>query len=388
MKMNTAVLPEETQKRTSSGGLQIPPKRIRPEGASVTGDLHVVSNKPLLPPQILDEELPITPAVEALVERTRNEMKDILDGRSDRLICIVGPCSIHDPVAAIDYATRLQRETERFAADLLIVMRVYFEKPRTTVGWKGLINDPDLNDTFNVNKGLRIGRKLLLDVHEIGLPAAVEFLDTISPQYIGDVISWGAIGARTTESQVHRELASGISCPVGFKNGTTGDIQIAADAIKSASSPHHFLGVTKQGLAAIVGTSGNAYTHLILRGGSSGPNYDADSIAAAAAVCEKSGVNPRLMIDCSHGNSLKLHSNQPKVAAAVAEQIAAGNHYIIGVMIESNIKEGAQKLGANGLAGLEYGKSITDACVSFEQTIPMLETLAEAVRARRSVMQE
>jgi 3-deoxy-7-phosphoheptulonate synthase len=293
----------------------------------------------------------------------------------------VGPCSIHNTDAAMEYAGRLKKQRERLAADLLIVMRVYFEKPRTTVGWKGLINDPDLDGSFHINKGLRLARKLLLDINESGVPAATEYLDLMTPQYVSDLISWGAIGARTTESQVHRELASGLSCAVGFKNGTDGTLQIAIDAIRSASQPHHFLSLTKQGHSAIFSTAGNEDCHIILRGGRK-PNYDADSIADAAGQLDQAGLPAYLMVDFSHGNSAKEFSRQKLVAQSIAGQLADGNQHIVGAMIESNLKEGRQDIVPG--RPLEYGKSITDGCIGWDDTVGVLDELAEAVRKRRS----
>jgi 3-deoxy-7-phosphoheptulonate synthase len=299
-------------------------------------------------------------------------------------LAVVGPCSIHDPAAALEYGARLKILADELQDDVFIIMRVYFEKPRTTVGWKGLINDPNLDDSFDINQGLRVARKLLLDLANLGLPAGTEFLDTISPQFIADLIAWGAIGARTTESQVHRELASGLSMPVGFKNGTGGSIQIAIDAIQSSSCPHHFLSVTKQGVSAIVSTTGNESCHLILRGGNSGPNYDKDSISRAAKILHAHGLVDSVMVDCSHGNSLKDFRNQPRVAADLAAQIAAGSRVLTSVMIESNLVEGSQKLG-RAREDLKYGCSITDACIAWDDTVEVLKNLAAAVRSRRSV---
>lgn len=311
-------------------------------------------------------------------------------GEDDRLVVIVGPCSVHDVQSAKEYAILLAKEFERLKDDLLIVMRVYFEKPRTTIGWKGLINDPDLNGTYNINKGLKLARQLLLEISELGLPIGTEFLDTISPQYTSDLVSWGAIGARTTESQVHRELSSGLSCPIGFKNGTSGDIQIAADAIESAAGQHCFLGINEWGCASIVRTTGNSACHVILRGGSDGPNYSAEHVAKACAKLEKSKLRPSLMIDCSHGNSSKQHKNQPIVAQNIAEQLIGGSKSVFGVMIESNIIEGNQKLnpGVTDPKTLTYGQSVTDACINWESTVQVLDTLANSVRARRASAQK
>lgn len=343
-----------------------------------TDDVHIRGLRTLISPAVLIEELPVSESAAALIKSTRSSAEDIIGGRDDRIIVVVGPCSIHDPEAAVDYAERLVALKESLADDLLIIMRVYFEKPRTTVGWKGLINDPDINGSFDINRGLHIARGLLSRLSDIGMPVGCEFLDTISPQFVADFVSWGAIGARTTESQVHRELASGLSMPVGFKNGTAGSIGIAVDAIVAASQSHHFLSVTKQGISAIVETEGNKYCHLILRGSNNGPNYDAASVAAAAKRLRKHDLHHRIMIDCSHGNSRKDHNNQPGVAANVAEQIAAGSDDIAGVMLESFINEGNQKTPEN------YGVSITDACISWETTVTVLEQLASAVRSRRA----
>jgi 3-deoxy-7-phosphoheptulonate synthase len=318
-----------------------------------------------------------------LVAGARKQAEAILGGQDDRLLVVVGPCSIHDPSAAIEYGTRLKPLLDRYADDLQIVMRVYFEKPRTTVGWKGLINDPHLDNSFDINRGLRISRELLLELAALGVPSGTEFLDTISPQYFADLISWGAIGARTTESQIHRELASGLSMPVGFKNGTGGSNQIAFDAIGAACEGHHFLSVTKQGVSAIVTTTGNKACHLILRGGSKGPNYDADSISQAAAQLTEAGHAPNLMVDCSHGNSRKDYRRQPEVASEVGAQLANGTKSIAAVMIESNLVEGNQKL-CDDPSALVFGQSITDACISWPTTEAVLEGFAEAVRARRA----
>lgn len=346
-------------------------------------DVRVDLISPLLPPQILIEDVPSTPDATNTVNKTRKEVYNILDGKDDRLIVVVGPCSIHDPKAAIEYGKKLVQEKNRLAEDLLVIMRVYFEKPRSVVGWKGLINDPFLDGTFAINKGLRIARQLLVDVNAMGLPAGCEFLDTITPQSIGDLVSWGAIGARTTESQVHRELASGISCAVGFKNGTSGNVQIACDAVRAARHPHHFLGVTKQGLSAIVKTKGNTHCHIILRGGSDGPNFERTHVEKAQGMLKKVGIAESVMIDCSHANSGKIHSNQPKVARDISAQVSSGNHGIQGVMIESFLEEGRQDLGPVEGRNLVYGKSITDACIGWQDTVAVLDVLAEAVRARR-----
>ncbi len=348
-----------------------------------TDDLRIGRLRPLIPPAILMEELPITEAVSAVVARGREDATAIVQGRDDRLLVIAGPCSIHDPVAALEYARSLVRYRESLAGELCIVMRVYFEKPRTTVGWKGLINDPKLDGSFDINTGLHVARKLLLDLGEISLPVGSEFLDTISPQFIADLISWGAIGARTTESQVHRELASGLSVPVGFKNGTDGSIQIAVDAIRAAREPHHFLSVTKQGLSAIVSTTGNDACHVILRGSHRGPNCDAASVAEVAQSLRDHGLVDRLMIDCSHGNTRKDYRMQPEVAKAIGKQVAAGTREICGVMLESHLVEGRQDLVPG--RPLAHGQSITDACIAWETTVPILEELAASVRKRRTV---
>ncbi len=347
-----------------------------------TDDLRITGVSPLISPAVLAYYLPLNESASALVAGARGEVESILHGQDDRLLVVVGPCSIHDPEAALEYGSRLKREAERLGKDLMLVMRVYFEKPRTTVGWKGLINDPRLDDSFDINHGLRVARGLLLDLANLGVPAGTEFLDTISPQYIADLIAWGAIGARTTESQIHRELASGLSMPVGFKNGTGGSIQVALEAIQSSSRPHHFLSVTKQGVSAIVSTTGNASCHLILRGGKTGPNYDAESLAEAARMLREQRLRETVMVDCSHGNSMKDFRNQPMVAKVLAHQIGEGNRMITAVMIESNLVEGSQKLG--GGSALRRGQSVTDACLGWEQTVETLEGLAEGVRKRRA----
>ncbi|CAG1002195.1 3-deoxy-7-phosphoheptulonate synthase [Myxococcaceae bacterium] len=347
-----------------------------------TDDLRIENLKPLIPPAILMEELPLDDAGSATVSRSREQIVEILAGRDDRLLVVVGPCSIHDPVAGLEYAQRLAKVADEHRGDLFIVMRVYFEKPRSTVGWKGLLNDPHLDGSFAINHGLRTGRRFLLDVTRLGLPAGCEFLDPISPQFLADVVSWGAIGARTSESQVHRELASGLSMPVGFKNGTDGKVQIALDAILASAHPHHFLSVTKQGVAAIFATRGNPDCHLILRGGASGPNYDAAQVRQAVDALARLGLPARVMIDCSHGNSAKDHRRQPEVVEAVAEQLAAGSRSICGVMLESFLVDGRQDFGAGGEA--VYGQSITDACMGWERTTPLFGELGKAVRKRRT----
>ncbi len=346
-----------------------------------TDDLRITGINPLISPAVLAYYLPLSEKASEVVAHARQQADAILKGDDDRLLVVVGPCSIHDPQAAIEYAKRLQGITGHFDKDLFIIMRVYFEKPRTTVGWKGLINDPNLDNSFDINRGLRVARGLLLDLANMGMPSGTEFLDTISPQYIADLISWGAIGARTTESQIHRELASGLSMPVGFKNGTGGSVQIALDAIQSASNPHHFLSVTKQGVSAIVSTAGNNSCHLILRGGKKGPNYAKEHIDEAATMLREQGLPESVMVDCSHGNSLKDFRNQPLVAKDLAHQIANGCKVITSVMIESNLVEGNQKLGDP--KALTTGQSITDACLGWEDTVSTLEVLADAVRARR-----
>jgi len=346
-----------------------------------TRDLRVDSIRPLLPPAILLEEVPLPEAAALTIARGREEIVEILDGLNDRLVVIIGPCSIHDPKAGLDYAGRLRTLAQELAADLRIVMRVYFEKPRTIVGWKGLINDPNLDGSFSINEGLRLARRLLLDLAEMGVLTGCEFLDPITPQFISDLVSWGAIGARTTESQTHRELASACSMPVGFKNGTDGGVQIAIDALRAAAHPHRFLGVTEQGLAGIVSTRGNPDCHVILRGGASGPNYDAMSVQKTLAALRDAGVPPRLMIDASHGNSEKDHRRQPLVVREVAAQLAQGERGIFGVMMESFLVDGRQNLIDRD--HLVYGQSITDACLGWDATVPVLHELAEGVRARR-----
>lgn len=344
---------------------------------------HVTTIRALIPPACVLEEFPVTDKVETLVEETRMGISNILHGTCDRLVVIVGPCSIHDTKAAMEYGVRLQAMATELKDDLLIIMRTYFEKPRTTIGWKGLINDPDLNMSYDINKGLKTARKLLLDLNTMGLPVSLEFLDTISPQFTSDLISWGAIGARTTESQLHRELTSGLSMPVGFKNGTGGDLKIAVDAVLSAKAPHHFLGVNEQGLASIVKTIGNRTCHVILRGGSTGPNYELPFITQAAELLAKAQLPQKVMIDCSHGNSRKDHKNQPKVCHYLSELVATGNTHVMGLMIESNLVEGNQTLGDDP-SMLVYGQSITDKCIDWDTTVVLLNTLAKAVQSRRT----
>jgi 3-deoxy-7-phosphoheptulonate synthase len=346
-----------------------------------TDDVRIKDLRPLLPPAILMEEIPVGPEASRVVEQGRREVAAILNGQDERLLVVVGPCSIHDPVAGLEYARRLRAAADEYRRELCIVMRVYFEKPRTIIGWKGLINDPHLDGSYAINEGLRIARGFLRDVAQLGLPAGTEFLDPITPQFIADVVSWGAIGARTVESQVHRELASGLSMPVGFKNGTGGTVNIAVDAIRSSAHPHHFLSVTKQGVSAIVSTAGNPECHLILRGGASGPNYSAQHVAEAVSMLAKHGLAPRVMVDCSHANSGKNHEKQPVAVASVVEQLEAGSGGIFGIMLESFLKDGRQDHEPG--CALEYGKSITDACMSWERTEPLFPQLAAAVRARR-----
>ncbi|MET0281591.1 MAG: 3-deoxy-7-phosphoheptulonate synthase [Steroidobacteraceae bacterium] len=345
-----------------------------------TDDLRIRGMQELNTPASLLTQCPRDDAATATVTTARARIADILRGSDDRLVVVIGPCSIHDPVAAMDYAHRLAAERVRHADQLEIVMRVYFEKPRTTVGWKGLINDPDLDGSFNINKGLKLARQLLLDVNRLGLPAGCEYLDIITPQYIADLVAWGAIGARTTESQVHREMTSGLSCPVGFKNGTDGNAKIAIDAVQAAAHPHHFLAVTKEGRSAIAATSGNADCHVILRGGKA-PNYDAGSVAAVCQQLEAAGLAPRVMVDASHGNSSKKPENQTAVSADIAAQIASGSTRISGVMVESHLVAGRQDIVAG--RPLTYGQSVTDGCIDWDTSVGVLETLARAVEARR-----
>lgn len=351
-------------------------------------DWRIRGYNPLTPPDLLQHEIPQPPKSKETVLAARDEAVEIVQGRdpNQRLLVVIGPCSIHDPKAALEYCDRLLKLKEKYQNELLIVMRSYLEKPRTTVGWKGLINDPDIDNTFNINKGLRVSRQLFVELTEKGMPLASEMLDTISPQFLADLLSVGAIGARTTESQLHRELASGLSFPVGFKNGTDGTLNVAIDAIGAVKHPHHFLSVTKPGVVAIVGTVGNEDCFVILRGGTRGTNYDAASIREAKEKLTKAGANVRMMVDCSHGNSLKNHKNQPKVAHEIAEQLARGETGIMGLMIESNINEGSQKVPKDGKEGLQYGVSITDACIGWEDTESVLAELAEAVQKRRKVL--
>ena len=344
-----------------------------------TADTRIKRLEPLSPPSQVIGETPTTSMISEVVEQSRAAIHRILNGADDRLVVVVGPCSIHDPAAALEYARRLAPLRERHAGELEILMRVYFEKPRTTVGWKGLINDPGLDGSFRINEGLRLARRLLIDVNALGLPAACEFLDVTTPQYIADLVAWGAIGARTTESQIHREMASGLSCAVGFKNGTNGDVKIAVGAVLASAQPHHFLAVTREGYAAIAATSGNPDAHVVLRGGKT-PNYDAASVAAAAAELAKAGLPERVMVDASHANSAKDHNNQPKVVADLCRQIAGGEDRIMGVMIESHLVAGRQDLVAG--RSLTYGQSITDACIDWDASVAVIEDLAAAVRTR------
>ncbi len=345
-----------------------------------TDDVRIREIKELVPPAHVFREYPLSNRAAQTTYAARQAIHRVLHGADDRLLVVIGPCSIHDYDAAMEYAKQLSREAEKYRDDLIVVMRVYFEKPRTTVGWKGLINDPRLDNTFRINEGIRLARRILLEINEMDLPCATEFLDTITPQYTADLIAWGAIGARTTESQVHRELASGLSCPVGFKNGTDGNMRIAVDAIRSANSPHHFLSVTKNGHTAIVSTMGNEDCHVILRGGKE-PNFDAPSVEAASAEIAKAGLAARLMVDFSHGNSRKQFKLQMEVSDSVAAQIAAGEERIMGVMVESHLVEGRQDLSPE--KPLTYGQSITDACINWEDSLTVLDQLAAAVRARR-----
>jgi 3-deoxy-7-phosphoheptulonate synthase len=348
-----------------------------------TDDTRIGAVRPLITPALLEERLPATEAHQALVERSRQAVSRVLAGADDRLVVVVGPCSIHDHDQAMAYARELRPLAERHAQDLLIVMRVYFEKPRTTVGWKGYINDPHLDGSFAINEGLEMARRLLLDILDLGLPVATEFLDLLSPQFISDLVSWGAIGARTTESQSHRQLASGLSCPVGFKNGTDGGVKVAADAILAAQAPHAFMGMTKMGMAAVFETRGNHDCHIILRGGKA-PNYGAADVQAACDLLVGSGLRPQVMVDVSHANSSKQYQRQIEVAADVARQVAAGDARIMGVMVESHLHAGRQDLVAG--QPLAYGVSVTDACIGLDQTRPLLEGLAQAVQQRRRVI--
>ncbi|HEX5418853.1 MAG TPA: 3-deoxy-7-phosphoheptulonate synthase [Gammaproteobacteria bacterium] len=350
-----------------------------------TDDLRIRAFEPLVSPAELIRDLPCDASISAIVTDARSGLHDILHGRSDRLAVVIGPCSIHDSAAAMEYAGRLRPLRDELGDALEIIMRVYFEKPRTTVGWKGLINDPHLDGSFRINEGLRLARRLLRDINALGLPAGCEYLDTISPQYISDLVAWGAIGARTSESQVHRELASGLSCPVGFKNSTGGNVKIAVDAVEAASHPHHFLAVMKDGRSAVAATAGNPDCHVILRGGKT-PNYDAESVEAAGRMLEAAGLPARLMIDASHANSRKQPENQPKVVEDIAGQLRAGDERIIGVMVESHLLDGRQDLRKD--RPLTYGRSITDGCIGWDRSLEVLSELAEAVRVRRRRLAE
>ncbi len=355
---------------------------------SQTDDERIKDITVLPPPEHLIRFFPIRgTAAESLISNTRQTIHNIMAGKDDRLLVVIGPCSIHDPAAALEYAKKLLEQRTKYAGTLEIVMRVYFEKPRTTVGWKGLINDPYLDESYRIDEGLRMARQLLIEINRLGLPAGSEFLDVISPQYLGDLISWGAIGARTTESQVHRELASGLSAPIGFKNGTDGNIKIATDAIQAAAGGHHFLSIHKNGQVAVVQTNGNPDCHVILRGGKA-PNYDAASVAAAIKDLVAAKLRPTLMVDCSHANSSKQHEKQIGVAKDIAAQLGAGSTSVFGVMVESNLQAGAQKFtpGKDNIAGLEYGKSITDACIGWDDSVHVLDVLAEGVLARRKLV--
>ncbi|KAL8828248.1 MAG: hypothetical protein Q9191_002697 [Dirinaria sp. TL-2023a] len=354
----------------------------------LTSHPQVLGQDPLIPPALLQSEIPTSADSEEVVARGRREAIQIISQKDDRLLVMVGPCSIHDPATAVEYARRLLELSNCLRNDICIIMRAYLEKPRTTVGWKGLINDPEINETFKINKGLRVSRQLYCDLTALGMPIASEMLDTISPQFLADTISLGAIGARTTESQLHRELASGLSFPVGFKNGTDGSLSVAIDGVGAAASAHHFMGVTKQGLAAITRTSGNEHGFVILRGGSKGTNFDRDSVKSTREALRKKGQAEVMMIDCSHGNSNKDHRNQPKVAQVIGDQLREGESGIVGVMIESNINEGNQKVPPEGPEHLEKGVSITDACIGWDTTVEVLEQLADAVRARRKFQKQ
>lgn len=348
----------------------------------ITSDLHVIETRPLLSPAFIKSEYPLTDAVAKLVTNTRNSIRNILEGEDERILVVVGPCSIHDVAAAEEYGQKLNDLRSRFQDTLEIVMRVYFEKPRTTVGWKGLINDPHLDNSYDINTGLRTARKLLLDLANIGLPAATELLDPITPQYIADLICWTAIGARTTESQIHRQMASGLSMPVGYKNGTDGSFTAAINAMLTAKISHHFLGINQDGLASIVKTTGNPDGHLVLRGGAAKPNYEAEDIIAASNALKKKTMNSKLMVDCSHGNSSKDYNKQSVVLDSIAQQVSAGASSIMGVMIESHLVAGNQSISQDGTS-LVYGQSVTDACVGWSTTEAMLQTLAEAVAQGR-----
>ncbi|QIV96112.1 3-deoxy-D-arabinoheptulosonate-7-phosphate synthase [Allofrancisella inopinata] len=342
-------------------------------------NINIEKEKVLIPAEVLIQEIPLLKGSYETVKKSRKEVANVIHGNDDRVVVVVGPCSIHDPKAALEYATKLKEQVKKFEKNIIIVMRVYFEKPRTTIGWKGLVNDPDLDNSYRINKGLQIARQLLSDITNMGLPCATEFLDVITPQYFAELISWGAIGARTVESQIHRELASGLSAPIGFKNATNGDIQVAVDAIKSATYPHHFLSTTKSGSTAIFATKGNKNGHIILRGGASGPNFSKEHVDECIAKLKKAGLDTKVMIDCSHGNSQKDHSKQKTVLTDICKQIAQSDD-VFGVMIESNLVAGNQDINKKPL---EYGKSVTDACVNFDETLEMLEMLSKAVQQRR-----
>jgi 3-deoxy-7-phosphoheptulonate synthase len=360
------------------------PKLVSSTVMQKTYDLHVVETRPLISPNLLLHELPISDAASLLVSDTRDRIRKIMRSESQRLLVIVGPCSVHDVDSAYIYGQKLAALRQELVDDLEIVMRVYFEKPRTNIGWKGLINDPHLDGSYDINKGLWLARKLLLNLADLGLPAATELLDPITPQYIADAIAWTAIGARTTESQTHREMASGLSMPIGFKNNTDGSLQAANNAMLSASQPHHFLGVNLHGLASIVATTGNPDTHLVLRGGKSGPNYDADCVEAAAKELAQLNLNSRIMVDCSHANAMKDHGRQVDVLENVAEQLLTGSQHLLGVMIESHLVAGNQPIPED-LSQLVYGQSITDACVDFDTTTLMLRKLAASVREAKAI---
>jgi 3-deoxy-7-phosphoheptulonate synthase len=379
------IFKESDMSNTSTADSWYPPGTQPQDRTSQTDDARIKDITVLPPPEHLIRFFPIRgTATESLIESTRKSIQNIMHGQDDRLLVVIGPCSIHDPVAAIDYARRLKEVRAKYADTLEIVMRVYFEKPRTTVGWKGLINDPYLDESYRIDEGLRIARQLLIEINRLGLPAGSEFLDVISPQYIGDLIAWGAIGARTTESQVHRELASGLSAPIGFKNGTDGNIKIATDAIQAAANGHHFLSVHKNGQVAIVQTNGNKDCHVILRGGKT-PNYDAAHVAAACKDLAAAKLPQTLMVDCSHANSSKQHEKQLDVARDIAAQIQSGSKSVFGVMLESHLQAGNQKFtpGKDHLTDLQYGQSITDACLGWDDSMKALEVLAAAVKARR-----
>lgn len=347
-----------------------------------TDDVRIAATKELVSPAQIHEQFPLSESAARCTADGRKQIESIMAGEDDRLVVVVGPCSIHDPKSALEYAQRLVTLRDQLADDLMIVMRVYFEKPRTTVGWKGLINDPDLNNSYNVNKGLGIARQLLISINELGMPAGTEYLDLITPQYTGDVVSWGAIGARTTESQCHRELASGLSCPVGFKNGTNGNLKIAVDAIGAASHPHHFMSVTKEGRTAIFNSTGNEYCHIILRGGNNEPNYSAKHVQHAAGMLDKAGLRPNIMVDFSHANSFKTPSRQREGCQDVCHQLENGDTKLFGVMIESHLVEGAQKVVEG--QQLVYGQSITDGCIGWQETEELCRNLANAIRSRRT----